>query len=159
MAGAVHEGDAPRTIEESLGVNNDYDAFAALAICRGWPEHVAWADLDPWQRIGPELLESVVFQTETYRRRFLHETVAHLDGLEWVQRRRLSFLQLLLAADDAVDRILYRECKPSQQQALRVACRLTTYLELRAEAVAFLGVSLALATYAFRRAYYGEGDG
>jgi len=154
---SVYEGaDAPRTIEETLGVCNDYDAFAALAMARGWPEHVAWRDLDPWQRIGPELLESVVFGTETYRPRFLQETVAHLESLEWVQNKRLSFLQLLLAANDGIDRILYRKCAPSQESALRVALRVQTFQELRAESVAFLGVALALATYGFRRAYYGE---
>lgn len=148
--------DSPPTLHERLGRLDDHDSMMALAFARRWREGVAWADLEPWQRVGPDLLYAVTFQDDAERPRFLREAVAHLSGLRWVARKRLSRLQLIMAANDAVDRIMYRTCQGAEVSAPVVACRKETYLDLRAEAAAFLAACLFRATDEFCSARYGN---
>lgn len=147
--------DSPATLHEKIGREGDTDSMMAIAFARRWPEGVAFRDLKPWQRFGPDLLYAVCFQDDSERPRFMREAVAHMQGLKWVARKRLSRLQLIMAANDAVDRIIYRTCQGAEVSAAAVACRKETYLDLRAEAVAFLAAGLERAADEYIRARYG----
>ena len=150
--------DSGATLHERIGRCDDYDSMGALAISRRWPEGVAWADLEPWQRCGPELLYAATFQDDGERPRFMREAVAHMRGLRWIRNKKLSRLQLIMAANDAVDQILYRNCQAAVISAAAVACRRETYLDLRAEAVAFLAACMFHATDEFCAARFGNSD-
>ena len=80
------------------------------------------------------------------------EAKAHLLGLRWVRQKRIGALQVERAVTDAIERIVTRNCLPAETAALMAAMRLQTYLDLRAEAMAFLVNCMAVAEYGVQRA-------
>lgn len=125
----------PAPVIERLG-DPDLDDMACLAISRRQGD-LPWNELSAWQRIGPELLECVYGQHDRFRDPIVSESIGHLRSLQWVRRKGLSRIQLAKAASDALDRMITRDCLPAQISALAVACKLSTFLELRQEAIAF----------------------
>lgn len=151
--GYVFEDEPPVSLGELIATSEDnFDVLGALAFARMWPEEVAWRDLDPWQRVGPDALWMVNQRDYSYAERIGRETVDHLLALRWVRRKRLSRIQLERAVIDAINRLVERECMPAEISALAVALRKETFLDLRAEATAFLVNCMAVAEISFVRA-------
>lgn len=144
----IFEDDPPVTLGELVATSdNNFDLLGALAMARAWPEGMPARDLEPWQRIGPDVLWMVCREDYTRVEKIGRETLNHVAGLKWVQRKRLSRLQVERAVMDAIARLVERECMAAEIACLAVALRKETYLELRAEAYAFLVNCMAVAEY------------
>jgi hypothetical protein len=150
------EGDGPPardpysddevTLGEIIATCDDCaDILGALSFSRGWTEDVPRSWLAPWQQVGPDILWAVSRQTEAEIHRIGPVVTRHVAGLGWVLKKRLSRLQVELAVSDALDRLIYGECMSADVSALMVACRKETFLDLRAEAVAFMAFAMSMA--------------
>lgn len=146
--GPTFEDDPPYTFGEIIATaEDDHGLLLALAMARAWPEGVPERDLEPWQRIGPDVLWMVYKQDMARWGKIHAETVAYLGGLTWVIRKKLSARQIECAASDAIDRMVTGQCTPSDIAALAVAMRVDTYLNLRAEGVGFLVNCMSVAQF------------
>ena len=149
----IFEDDPPITLGELIATSdNNFDLLGALAMARCWPEGVPAHELEPWQRIGPDVLWMVNRQDYSAAEKVGREAKAHLLGLRWVRQKRIGSLQVERAVTDAIERIVTRNCLPAETAALMAAMRLQTYLDLRAEAMAFLVNCMAVAEYGVQRA-------
>jgi hypothetical protein len=149
------EGDGPAvrdpysddeiTLGELIATCDDCsDVLGALSFSRGWTEDVPRSWLAPWQQIGPDVLWAVNRQTEAEIHRIGPAVTSHVANLKWVRNKRLSRLQIELAVSDALDRMISGECMSADVSALMVACRKETFLDLRAEAVAFMVFAMSM---------------
>lgn len=161
------EGDGPAlpepftddrvTLAEILSsVDDNADLLGALSFARGWTVDVPRCELSPWQQVGPDLLWAVARQTEAEVHRIGPVVADYVANLKWVRKARLSRLQIELAVSDGIDRLIYGECMAADVSALMVACRKETFLELRAEAVAFMAVAMGIAESRLREQIYGN---
>lgn len=139
---AVYEAEPPYTLAELVATcEDDHDLMLALAMARAWPEGVPERDLEPWQRIGPDVLWMVARRDLMALWKVVGETTRHLAVLPWVVRKNVPHSVLVKASCDAVERLVYRKPLPQKMSDVRKE----TYLELRAEAVAFLVNCMAVA--------------
>lgn len=159
MAGdgpATHEGDPPVTLGEVIATCDDNSfVLGALAFSRGWNRDVPKCELAPWRQIGPEMIWAVNRQTEAELHRVGPVVTDFVCNLPWVRKTRLSRLQIESAVYDAFQRLVYGDCMAADVAAMMVACRKETFLELRAEAVAFMAFAMAMADGAFRDQLHG----
>jgi len=151
--GATYEDEPPVTLGELIATSDDnFDVLHALAMARAWPENVAWRDLDPWQRIGPDVLWMVHRQDFSKVERIARETRAHVMGLRWVARKGFARQQIERAVTDAIEKLVTGDCMPADIAALAAAMRKETYLHLRSEAMAFMVNCMIVAEYGFQMA-------
>jgi hypothetical protein len=148
--------DRPTLGEILATVNDNADLLGALSYSRGWTRDVPRCDLSPWQQVGPDLLWAVARQTEAEHHRIGPVVTDFVCNLAWVLKTRLSRLQIELAVSDALDRLVYGECMAADVSAMMVACRKETFLELRAEAVAFMVTAMGIAESRLREQVYGN---
>lgn len=142
----THEHDPPYTLREIVASCDDNShVIGALCFSRGWNRDVPRSKLAPWRQIGPDMIWAVCRQTEADLRRIGPVVTDHVANVRWVKNKKLSRLQIELAVSDAFDRMIYGECMAADVSALLVACRKETFLELRAEAVAFMAFAMGLA--------------
>lgn len=147
----VHEAEPPYTLGEIVATCDDSShVIGALCYARGWTEDVPKSWLAPWKQIGPEMIWAVNRQTEAELHKIGPVVTSHVEGLKWVRGKRLSRLQVELAVADAFDRVVYGDCMSAAISAMRVACRKETFLQLRAEAVAFMVFAMGLAECGLR---------
>lgn len=155
------QGDGPFTFEDDppyeLGEliatsDDDHDLLLALAMSRGRGELVPDWELEPWQRIGPDVLWMVYKGDMSVAKKVLDETYLHVAGLRWVVNRKLSHAQIDRAIIDAVNKLGVNDCLPAEIASLAVALRKETYLDLRAEATAFMVNCMAVAEYGVQAA-------
>lgn len=143
---AVNEADPPYTLGEIIAVCDDNSlVIGALCFARGWNRDCPKSELPPWRQIGPDMVWAVNRQTEADLHKIGPVVAAYVENLKWVRAKRLSRLQIDLAVFDAFERLVYGDCVAADFSAMRVACRKETFLELRAEAVAFMAFSMSLA--------------
>ena len=147
----VHEAEPPYTLGEMIATCDD-NSFVIGALCyaRGWIEDVPKSHLAPWRQIGPEMIWATNRQTEADLPKIGPVVTSYVENLKWVRDKRLSRLQIELAVSDGFDRVVYGECMSADLSAMRVACRKETFLELRAEAVAFMVFAMGLAECGLR---------
>jgi hypothetical protein len=144
----IYEYEPPVTLGELVATcEDDHNLMLALAMARAWPEGVPESDLEPWQRIGPDVLWMVHRQDWSKRVKIHAEAVAYVCALRWFVRKRLGRMQAERAVTDALDRLVTGESYPADIAAMSVACRKETYLELRAEALAFLINCMSVAQF------------
>lgn len=144
----IFEDDPPVTLGEMVATSdNNFDLLGALAMARAWPEGVPARELEPWQRIGPDVLWMVCRKDYVRVDRIGREALNHVAGLRWVCKRKISRQQIERAVTDAIERLVERECMAAEIACLAVALRKETYLELRAEAYAFLVNCMTVAEY------------
>lgn len=146
--GPIYEYDPPITLGEMVATcEDDHGLLLALAMARAWPEGVPYHELEPWQRIGPDVLWMVCRQDMTAYPRIHAETVSHLASLRWVSRKGIKRRALARASTDAIERIVVGDCYPGDLAARAVGIRKETFLQLRAEATAFLINCMAVAQF------------
>lgn len=149
--GPIYEDDPPYTLGEIVATCDDSShIIGALCYARGWTDDVPKWQLAPWRQIGPEMIWAVNRQTEAELHRIGPVVTRHVANLKWVRAKRLSQLQIELAVADGFERLVLGDCMPADISALRVACRKETFLELRAEAVAFMVFAMGLAECGLR---------
>ena len=142
------EGDPPITLGEMVATcEDDHNLMLALAMARAWPEGVPESELEPWQRIGPDVLWMFYRQDFSRLEKILAECVRHVYGLRWVQRKKLGRNQAERACADAIEKLVTGLAWPADIAAMSVACRKETYLDLRAEATAFLINCMSVAQF------------
>lgn len=139
LATEIFEDDPPVTLGELVSTaDNNFDLLHALAMSRAWPEGMPERDLEPWQRVGPDILWMVNRQDYCRVQKIGDETIAYLGRLRWVARKKLTRPQLERATTDAIKRLTEGDCMPASLACLAAGLRKETYLDLRAEATAFL---------------------
>ena len=167
MVAKPMEGDGPVvrdpfsddtvTMAELLSSCDDNaDLLGALSYSRAWTDDVPKDRLSPWQQIGPEVLWAVARQTEAEIHKIGPVATRHVCNLAWVRNKRLSQLQIELAVFDAFCRVVYGECTSADISAPMVACRKETFLDLRAEAVAFLVFAMGMSECRMRSQVFGN---
>lgn len=155
MVAKPMEGDGPIardpysddrvTVAELISSCDDNaDLLGALSYSRGWTEDVPKDWLQPWQQIGPEVLWAVNRQTEAELPKIGPVVSDYVCNLRWVRQKRLSRLQIESAVFDAFERLVYGDCMAAELSAMMVACRKETFLDLRAEAIAFMVFSMGM---------------
>jgi hypothetical protein len=142
----TEEADADPRVEGLC--REGLDEYAALAFARRWREGRAWDTLEPWQRFGPELLETVVLQNGRYRVPILCETSKYLYGIAPKARAPMRWL----ASTDALDKLMYRHCTDYRISAAAAGGGEKRFLNLRAEAFGYLLVAFIIAGREFVRA-------
>jgi hypothetical protein len=149
------EGDGPITrdpysddritvAELISSCDDNADLLGALSFSRGWTEDVPRDWLQPWQQIGPEVLWAVNRQTEAELPKIGPVVSDYVCNLRWVKQKRLSRLQIESAVFDAFERLVYGDCMAAELSAMMVACRKETFLDLRAEATAFMVFAMGM---------------
>lgn len=166
MVAKPMEGDGPvrdpfsdeaPTVAELLSSCDDHsELLGALSYSRGWTEDVPRSQLSPWQQIGPEVLWAVSRQTEAEIHKIGPVVTDYVCAIRWVMAKKLSRLQIELAVSDALDRLIYGECTSADVSALVVACRKETFLDLRAEALAFMVFSMGMSECRLREQLHGN---
>lgn len=142
----VHESDPPFTLGERVATCNDNaDLIGALCFSRGWNRECPRNELAPWRQIGPDMIWATNRQTSAELHWIGPLVTNYVSGVRWVMNKKLSRLQIEAAVFDAFERVVYGDCMNADVAALMVACRKETYLELRAEAVAFMAFSMGIA--------------
>lgn len=155
--GPIFEDDPPVTLGEMVATcQDDHGLLLALAMARAWPEIEVepgvWAkipahEVEPWQRIGPDVLW-MVHQRDFEQQPKIHaEAATYVAAIPWVVKKRLGRAQVCRAVTDAIDRLVTGDSYPADIAAMSVACRKETYLELRAEALAFLINCMSVAQF------------
>lgn len=144
----IYEDDPPYTFEELVATSDgNLDLMHALSMARNRDEFTPdWA-LEPWQRIGPDILWMVHRGDMSVARKVLNETYDYVAGLRWVRQKKLSHQQIDRAVIDAVNKLGINQCLPAEIASLAVALRKDTYLDLRAEATAFMVNCMAVAQF------------
>lgn len=155
MVAKPMEGDGPITrdpysddritvAELISSCDDNADLLGALSFSRGWTEDVPRDRLQPWQQIGPEVLWAVNRQTEAELPKIGPVVSDYVCNLRWVKQKRLSRLQIESAVFDAFERLVYGDCMAAELSAMMVACRKETFLDLRAEAIAFMVFAMGM---------------
>lgn len=144
----IFEGDPPITLGEMVATcEDDHNLMLALAMSRAWPEGVPESELEPWQRIGPDILW-MFYRGDFYKQKKIHdEAVRHVSSLRWVDRKRVKMNQVERACADAIEKLVTGQTWPSDIAAMSVGCRKETYLDLRAEATALLVNCMSVAQF------------
>lgn len=144
----TYEYEPPVTLGEMVATcEDDHNLMLALAMARAWPEGLPESELEPWQRIGPDVLWMVHRHDWSKRAKIHAEATRHVCSLRWVVRKKLGQNQVERAVTDALDRLVTGDSNPADIAALSVACRKETFLELRAEALAFLINCMSVAQF------------
>lgn len=142
----VHEADPPYTLGERVASCTDnVNIIGALCFSRGWNRDCPRSELAPWRQIGPDMIWAVNRQTIAELHRIGPLVTDYVSGVQWVLRKKLSRLQIESAVYDAFMRLVFGDCMPADVAAMMVACRKETYLEIRAEAVAFMAFAMGIA--------------
>jgi hypothetical protein len=107
------DADPGRTIRDFIAARGQtpeaLEQAAALAMARCWPEGVPFADLERWQRIGPEIIAGLMGLSYD-KLGIAREIKAHLEAIHgpsethmWCARYAVERLLERRAPDDAAD--------------------------------------------------------
>lgn len=146
--GPIFEDDPPVTLEEIIATcEDDHNLLLALAMARAWPEGLPEAQLEPWQRIGPDVLWMVCRQDLARYTKIHAESVNYLSKIGWIYRQKITRKQMARAASGAIYKLVYRRVESPKAASKEVSIREATYLDLRAEATAFLVNCMSVAQF------------
>jgi len=149
----VYESEPPYTLGELISTcEDDVDLLHALSMARYRDEETPYSQLNPWQRIGPDLLWMVYKGDTAQFNKIADEAYLHVSSIDWVVKKKLSHAQINRAVLDSVNKLATNSCMPAEIACLAVAMRKDTYLDLRAESTAFLAYCMSIAHWAVEKA-------